>query len=87
MVGDRTLPALPTEPLVGRCVFTDCEPEGLRLPAVFAHPAFKYKTKGKIKEAIPLWRFSFELVKQTFQPDCSEVVVSSLKLLLLRTFF
>lgn len=45
VVGDWTLPALPTEPLVGRRVSTDGQPEGLRLPAIFVHPSLQTDDK------------------------------------------
>ena len=38
---DRELPALPTEPLVGHGISPDCEPERLRLPAIFVHPSLQ----------------------------------------------
>lgn len=50
MVGDRSLPALPTEPLVGRRVSTDGKPEGLRLPAIFVHPSFQ--TEDKVRRSV-----------------------------------
>lgn len=45
VVGDRSLSALPTEPLVGHRVSTDGEPEGLRLPAIFVHPSLQTDDK------------------------------------------
>lgn len=49
LIGNRTLSALPTEPLVGCRESTNGKPKGLRLSAIFVHPGFQTDFKSYIQ--------------------------------------
>lgn len=46
VVGNRTLSALPAEPLVGCRVPAEGQAQGLRLPAIFVHPGVQEIAEG-----------------------------------------
>lgn len=84
MVWDGSLPAFPIEPLVGRCVSTDSQPESLRLPAIFLHPCFEGEDTVKTPDFQSQVLNTFQL--PTCPPDSSEALESFPALLSSMTF-